>query len=293
MGKLLVLDVGGTFIKYGLADERGTLIQSTVRQTPSHAEEDAGAFFGALKEILSSRSPDTEKACVSIAGPFDFDSGVSLMRHKFLSLYGQSLRPPFEECGLPVSFLHDSTAFMLGEYHFGFLQGAKNACCVMLGTGLGFAWVKDGRVCVNEAQTPSFTLWNAPYRDGIAEDYVSTRAIQRSFGRALPVKQIAQAAREGDMQAKEAFRAAGRELSRMMAGVIGKLGCERFALGGQISKSADLLELNLPVPWAATAHPDDAALMGAGRYAALGREKCVQTVRVDFGPLKGKDEKGV
>lgn len=278
MRKLLVLDVGGTAIKYGLADEKGMLIPNSVRQTPSHANEDAAAFLDTVRRIISEcGGRDGIKACcVSIPGPFDFDNGVSLMRHKFTALYQKSLRPPFEEYGIPVSFLHDSTAFMLGEYQDGSLQGAENACCVMLGTGLGFAWIKDGLVRVNERQIPCLSLWSSPYLDGIAEDYVSTRALQRMYGESISIREMAEKARSGDEQALNAFRTEGGHLSALMEKVIGKLGCTRFALGGQISKSADLFALSLPIPWSVTEYPEDAALRGVCRYAALGREKCVQ-----------------
>ena len=278
MGNLLVLDIGGTFIKYGVADEGGELLPGSVGQTPSHAEDRAEAFMDALRNILRQAAAfgPLKRASACIAGPFDFDGGVSLMRHKFQALYGVCLRPPFEEAGLPVTFLHDSTAFMLGEYHFGSLAGAKNACCVMLGTGLGFAWEKEGRVCVDESQSPALALWKSLYLDGIAEDYVSTRAIQQRYGKKAPVKEIAEEARKGNIKAMEAFSSAGLHLSAILRAVIKKLGCERFALGGQIAKSADLLDLCLPIPWAVTQRPDDAALLGAAKYAALGKEKCVQ-----------------
>lgn len=292
MGKLLVLDIGGTFIKYGSADENGGLLRETVRQTPSHAEEDAEAFFQALRAIIREQGGEAEKACVSIAGPFDFDQGISLMKHKFASLFGLPLRAPFEESGLPVAFLHDSTAFMLGESQDGALKGVSNACCVMLGTGLGFAWMKDGKVCVNAEQSPAFSLWNQPYLDGIAEDYVSTRAIQRYFGENLSVRQIADQARLGDARAAQAFRTAGEHLSVLMGRVLPRLGCEKFALGGQISKSADLLQLNLPVSWSVTEHPEDAALMGACRYAAFGRDRCVRVAPLSFAPLADKASGG-
>ena len=288
MGKLLVMDIGGTFIKYGAADEQGRLIRDTVRQIPSRAEDSAGAFFDALRFIIRDVGRDAEKACVSVPGPFDYESGVSLMKHKFASLYSLSLRTPFAEKGLPVSFLHDSTAFMLGEYGDGSLKNAKNACCVMLGTGLGFAWLKDGKVCVNEDQAPALSLWNVPYRDGITEDYVSARAIQRYFGQNVPVRYIAEMARHGDERAAAAFRTAGELLSLILYEVIFRLECEQCALGGQIAKSADLLQLQLPVPWAVTGHPEDAALIGACRYAALGKENCVQTVLMNFGPHEEK-----
>ena len=285
MAKLLVLDIGGTFVKHGVTGENGALLPHTVGQTPSMADGGAEDFLNALRGIIR-EAGDVSAACACIAGPFDFDRGVSLMKHKFQALYGRSLLPPFEEKGLPVAFLHDSTAFMLGECAEGALAGEENACCVMLGTGLGFSWVRDGRVCVDATQTPSLALWKTPYLDGIAEDYVSTRAIQRCYGQAVSVREIADAARGGDRRAEEAFLTAGRHLSRIMTEVVGRLGCRKLALGGQIAKSAELFRLELPVPWSVTKHPEDGALRGCCRYAALGRERCVQTVDLDFGRLK-------
>lgn len=287
---MLVLDVGGTYVKYALTDGEGRLLPDTVAQTPSDAQGSAEAFLAVLAGIVerAGAQQKVDRACVSIAGPFDFEAGVSRMQHKFPALYGRSLRPPFEAAGIDVSFLHDSTAFMLGEARDGMAQGMRSPCCVMLGTGLGFAFMREGRVCVNEKRGPAFSLWNMPYRDGIAEDYVSTRAIQASFGEALPVKAIADRARQGDARAAEAFRAAGRHLSALLGMLIPRLGCDGFVLGGQIAKSAELFALELDVPWHVSRHLDDAALRGASSYAAEGRAACEQTVLFDPTDCKGQ-----
>ena len=281
MEHLLVLDIGGSYIKYGLADTSGRLLPDTVRQTPSHADDTPEEVLGALSAVLSEASSagPVSAASISIAGPFDYDKGVSLMQHKFKALYGVSLCPPFEKAGVPVSFLHDSTAFILGEYTDGSLAGAARPCCVMLGTGLGFAFMREGKVCLNSVQTPAVRLWCSPYMDGIAEDYISTRAILKGYGQdGVTVRDIAGRAREGDRKAQDVFRTMGGHLSALMTGVIKKLECDRFALGGQIAKSADLLQLDLPVPWEVTKHTDDAALRGVCAHALLGRGGCTQVM---------------
>ncbi len=273
---MVVFDIGGTFIKYALTDENGELLADTVRQAPSHADEDYGAFLGALERILrdAGKQQEVRKACVSIAGPFDFEQGISLMRHKFRSLYRKSLRPPFEKAGADAVFLHDSTAFLLGEAYDGVLLGRTAPCCVMLGTGLGFAFMRGGKVCVNPQRGPAYTLWNAPWLDGTAEDYVSTRAIQGLYGEALPVREIAERARQGDRKAGDAFLRTGEQLSAILRENISGLGRDSFALGGQIAKSADLLGLEVPVEWQVSRHLDDAALRGASYFARYGRENC-------------------
>lgn len=276
---MLVLDVGGTFVKYALTDSAGRLLPDTVGQTPSDAQGSCEAFLAVLSRIIESAQAQqrVERACVCTPGPFDFEAGVSLMRHKFPALYGKSLRAPFEQAGIDVSFLHDSTAFMLGEARDGVAQDMASPCCVMLGTGLGFAFMRGGRVCVNAQRGPAFSLWNMPYEGGIAEDYVSTRAIQGAYGEALPVKTIAQRARQGDARAKQAFAGAGFHLSTLLGALIPRLGCDGFVLGGQIAKSADLFGLRLSVPWRVSQHLDDAALRGASAYAAQGRARCELT----------------
>lgn len=277
---MLVLDVGGTYVKYALTDAAGCLLPDTVGQTPSDAQGSYEAFLAVLSRIIASAQErqDVGCACVSIPGPFDFEAGVSRMRHKFPALYGQSLRVPFERAGIGVSFLHDSTAFMLGEARDGVAQDMASPCCVMLGTGLGFAFMRGGRVCVNAQRGPAFSLWNMPYEGGIAEDYVSTRAIQGAYGEALPVKTIADRARQGDARAAQAFAGAGFHLSALLGALIPRLGCDGFVLGGQIAKSADLFGLQLDVPWRVSQHLDDAALRGASAYAAQGRAACELTL---------------
>ena len=278
---MLVLDIGGTFIKYARADEKGCILEETVRQIPSEA-----ASYEEFTEILSKVIADGERdekvalACVSVPGPFDFEQGISLMQHKFRAIYQRSIRTPFEQAGIHVSFVHDSTAFMLGEATDGVLMEKKAPCCVMLGTGLGFAFMRDARVCVNEKRTPAFTLWNMPWKEGIAEDYVSTRAIQKLYGNNCPVREIADAARSGNRKALDAFQITGGHLSQILQTVLPKLGCDSLALGGQIAKSADLFRLELPVEWSVSRHLDDAALRGAAFFALHGSDCCEQVCRM-------------
>lgn len=273
---MLALDIGGTFIKFAMTDENGVILPETVEQIPTNAEGSYEDFVNVLTGIIwqARELRPFRKASVCIAGPFDFDRGVSMMQHKFRAIYQRSLRPPFEQAGVDVCFLHDSTAFILGEAYDGVLKGCKAPCCVMLGTGLGFAFMRDGKVCVDEKRTPALVLWNMPWRDGIAEDYVSTRAIQALYGEKLPVKSIADRARQGDVKAVAAFQTTGEHLSEILKKMIPKLKCDSFALGGQIAKSAELFELDLPIAWSIAKYIDDAALRGASYYAFHGQIAC-------------------
>lgn len=272
---MLVLDIGGSFIKYGLADKKGDLLPGSTGQIPSDANGAYEHFLDVLRKViaLNREKADFSTASVSIPGPFDYFNGISRMQHKFTALYGKSISGPFNEAGLEVSYLHDSTAFLLGEVSE---KDGSSPMGVMLGTGLGFAMMRDGKICVNRAQTPALAVWNMPWKDGIAEDYVSQRALMKPYGGEKSVREIADLARNGDEKAMATFRNTGRELSEMLAVIMDQLGCTGLVLGGQISKSADLFDLRIPVPWRVCEHPEMTALHGAGRFAALGGENCVR-----------------
>jgi glucokinase len=275
----LVLDIGGTFIKYGMADGSGCLIEDSVRQKAvDHSSWEI--FTRLLQEIIREfrLTGTVEEACVAMPGPFDFTNGVSRMKHKLPAIYGKSLREPFEKEGIQVRFLHDSTAFILGEFYDGVLKNAVRPCSVMLGTGLGFSFIRDGKVCVNHTETPAFSLWCAPYLSGIAEDYVSTRAIKARYDGVTEVREIAERARNGDLKAVRALKETADCLSDILNPVLREFECDTLALGGQIAKAVDLLPLELSVPWKVSGHLNDAALRGAAWYGKLGRNACIDII---------------
>ena len=243
-----LLDVGGTFIK--CADGRSVPISS------SGSREE---IVAALREALGSDRPDA--AAVAIPGPFDYARGVFLMKHKFTAVYGENFRIlvglPDD---IPLVFIHDVNCMLLGTLHRGVAGSARRVALVTLGTGLGYAESLDGALQCNPMGSPARPIWNAPYRDGIAEDYVSKRGIMRLWtavsGKPWPegktVKDLASAAfgKESNSdfsreEAREAFAEAGRCLGEILASPLRENEMECLLVGGQIAKSFALMEPSL------------------------------------------------
>ena len=67
-------------------------------------------------------------------------------------------------------------------------------------------------------------------------------------------------------------------LSELMEIIDRRFHPDKLALGGQIARSADLLQLKLPFPWEVSHHLDDAALRGAAYYALRTREECTEVL---------------
>ena len=264
---ILALDAGGTSIKAGVL--RGE--EMLAKRTFPFAGEEREAMLAVFRQALAwgrAYAP----ACLGMAcpGPFDFARGVSHMRHKWRGLKDVPLPPVFarELPGVPQRFLHDSTAFLLGEAWQGAAQEMKNPAGVMLGTGFGFAVMADRRVLVDANGTPALVLWTAPFRDGTVEDYVSRRALRDAYGPQAPdVRALAERARGGDARAREVFRRMGEALGQVLTRYL-PAGTDGVVLGGQIARSAELF-----LPWARgpaavtmARHIGSAALRGAAVF---------------------------
>ena len=242
MPRRLLLDTGGTFIKgavVGTAPYDAILLSEF--QLPSSSGGTAQEIAASLQAAWA-RGGRVDEVAVSIPGPFDYRNGIFRMQHKFAAVNGRSYR---ELMGVPedvpVAFMHDVHAQLLGEMRSGAAQACDNVALVTLGTGLGFIVATGGQIRLAPSGSPADSIWNLPCRDGILEDYVSSRGIRRLYGREIAVREIADLAHAGEPAARAAFDQAGRLLAEALRPVLETFGVQRLLLGGQIARSFDLL----------------------------------------------------
>ncbi|MBR6457791.1 MAG: ROK family protein, partial [Bacteroidales bacterium] len=143
-----LLDIGGTFIK--CADGRQIPIPS------------AGPREGIAAALREAFKDSGERIGVAIPGPFDYRNGIFRAEHKFAAVKGESFR---ELAGLPetadVRFIHDVCAVLEGAIRG--VQSASNTALVTLGTGLGFAIARRGKVRYGPSLSPADVIWNLPW----------------------------------------------------------------------------------------------------------------------------------
>lgn len=222
----LLLDVGGTYIK--CSDGRTIPIDSDGTR-----EEIASSLRAALGEA--------DSAAIAIPGPFNYNDGTFLMKHKFVDVYGERFANLVGRPSGNFKFIHDVNCMLLGEVVSGAGKGYKRAALIALGTGLGFSMYVDGKVLTNETGSPLVSIWKLPYRDGILEDYVSKRGILGRYGDyAISVKEIARRAYEGDSKARRVFAETGSIIGQSIKPILAEYDIQTLLLGGQISRSSDL-----------------------------------------------------
>jgi glucokinase len=275
------LDIGGTHVSAARVDVVSATVDPASRVRFSLAEDgDRAGLVGELvRAARAVAGADVERIGVAVPGPFDYERGISLIEHKLAPLYGVDLRRELLDA-LPetdaVVFVNDADAFLLGEWWAGAARGHERVIGLTLGTGLGSAFLVDGRIVVTgRGVPPQGELYRAPFRGAPVEDAISRRGLLARYkaGGGLDVEELAARAREGDARAAAAFAGFASDLAEFLEPSLAGFRPTCVVVGGSIARAWDLigavLEQALPqVAVGAAASIDDAPLLGAARRAA-------------------------
>ena len=289
--RILALDIGGSHVSAAVVDSRS---RDIVVGTRTHVDVDEGAARDVILDTWAEaalRAADglgvggVSGIGIAMPAPFDYRRGVSLMQHKFRALYGLPVvallaerfrRSPLE--GAPIAVANDADLFALGEWWAGAAQGRRRMIGLTLGTGLGSGFVADGHIVNGGAEVPpEGEIWNLPYLEGVAEDYVSGRAIGSTYARAtgqtLSASQIAQRAEAGEHAARDAFAELAVHLARILEPHVARFKPASIVVGGKIAHAWPAFGPRLaaalaPVECQPSARFEDATLLGAAALAS-------------------------
>ena len=246
-GPVTALDLGGTHVIAGRVEaDMATVVRGPRVALPADAERDdlLARITGAAREMLGE---STRVAC-AVPGPFDYARGVCWVGHKLEPLYGADLGLALSAgLDLPrdaISFVNDADAFLLGESWAGAAAGHRRAVGVTLGTGLGSAFLADGRIVSAGATVPpSGEIHLVEYRGRPVEETISRGALIERYGDAsLDVEELAARARGGDARAREAFDGIGAALGEVLGPWLQSFGASCLVVGGSIARAWELFE---------------------------------------------------
>jgi glucokinase len=179
MSIALGVDIGGSHITAGWVDlEKAVVLKDTLTRksidSNGSAESIISGWCSVLQDSLQHKVQDNTRIGIAMPGPFDYAGGISYMQEqgKFKSLYGMNVRHLLaKKLLLPAEnfiFINDAESFLQGEVLGGAGKGYATVLGLTLGTGLGAALYNGGG-------TRDADLWKMPFKEGIAEDYLSTR----------------------------------------------------------------------------------------------------------------------
>ncbi|MBV8253153.1 MAG: ROK family protein [Chitinophaga sp.] len=255
MNKQLVVgaDIGGSHITAALIDiQTGAVIESSIQKEAVNAAADAADIISrwasAIGKVISNAPSDIKAIGIAMPGPFDYPNGIALIKGvaKYESLYGINIRTALKTAlnfSGEIFFENDASCFALGEAWAGDGAGVQRLVAITLGTGLGGTFLLDNTI-QNEGEgvPPEGYIYHLPYKNGIAEDYISTRWLLREYsirtGKQIDeVKTIGELAAEQDATALELFETMGNAIGEVLTPWLAAFHAACLVIGGNIRKA--------------------------------------------------------
>lgn len=198
MQHYLAIDIGGTSVKYGIVQADGTLLLNSAVPTPS--------TWDGLLELVDWMVNETAIKApidgIAFSAPGAVDSTTGMI-HGISALPYIHQRPflqPFKErYDLPVTVLNDANAAALAEGWTGAAASVKRYVTVVIGTGIGGAFVDSNILMVgSHFYGGEYGYWildpNLPHPDGtwsaIGSTAVLVKRCSQQLGRPLTGKDV-------------------------------------------------------------------------------------------------------
>jgi len=268
------VDIGGTRIKIGLVDPRGTVLlfkafPTRVDLGKNQVLTRIAAGLAAVLRQVREKGIFPEIIGIGAAGLIDRPKGVVLLSPNFPDWEEVPLGPYLtRKLGLPCFLDNDANAITLGEKWAGAGRDLPNFVCLTLGTGVGSGLILDNQLwygsqgfgpeighmtirpggercdCGNRGCLE--TLASATYlvktaAKGLLKNASPILARKMACSSApLSAQVIFETALQGDRFCLSLFKTLGQSLGIASANLVQILGLDGIVLGGGVSKASTI-----------------------------------------------------
>jgi glucokinase len=263
------IDLGATKIALGLIGPDNRI--AAVGRIPTNAPDGPGSAVERIAQRITQLKEELPAgegiAAVGICspGPLDHQTGVILDPPNLTGWRDVPFRQMLaDRLGLPVSLEHDAKAAALGEFHYGAGRDEGSMVYIVVGTGVGAAFIIDGQLyrgmhnLAGEIGGVTIDRDGEAYRSGVrgcVQSYMSGPDLARHYLRrqaqsghspvvapdSVTGERVAQLAERGDELAGQVMRQAGEALGIAVASLAMTLDIELYVIGGSVAKAGDLL----------------------------------------------------
>ena len=263
------IDVGGTTIKCGLFDVKGTVLDKW--EIPTRTENNGSYILSDVADTIGDKirekNLDREEIAgvgIGIPGPVNEDGEVPAavnLHWGYVHVVAQLERLT----GLEVKAANDANVAALGEMWMGGGAGYHNVVLVTLGTGVGGGVINGGHV-VAGSHGAGGEIGHIHVTDDVEADcncgnrgcleqvasatgitYLAKRRLAKDQmpsvlrGQEISAKSVFDAVKENDAVAIEIAEEFGKYLGTALATVAGVTDPEIFVIGGGVSKAGPIL----------------------------------------------------
>ncbi len=247
--KYLSIDVGGTFIKYGIVSENGLVTREGRIPTPQTGFDD---FVAAVTRVINSEKGNFDVPAFSTLAHPEPISGYVRGFSSLPYVRDKNFKEAFyKSAGVKIEIENDGNCAALAESWLGVAKDVSTFVCMVLGTSIGGGVVKDGRL-------------HKGYRIGACEtcgmivgydESTGYESLQMSSAMSVLLSDLAEATGKKDVTGEWAFDRAAegdpicaprverylRGLAITIHNIVYFYDAELFAIGGGISKRPDLI----------------------------------------------------
>lgn len=288
-GIVLGIDIGGSHITLALVnmDTQSIIEHSYYREylnSRAKLEPIIDIWVNAINNVFSKEHVENRRIGMAMPGPFDYETGISYIKDnkKYDALYGHNIKEILAQrlniSTNQIRMFNDAACFLQGEVFAGVAKNYSKAIGITLGTGLGTATLSDG--IARDAN-----LWNSDFKEGKAEDYISSRWFAKRYFELsginlLDVRALSDIAAESPV-ARVVFKEFSENLTLFIRQFIEAEQPQVVVLGGNITKAAAwympavsraLKRYGIDIPVHISNLKENAALLGAaGRWQNNGK----------------------
>ncbi len=139
--QILALDLGGTFVKYGVVTKNGEILQSDRKKTPETYEE----LLKLINDITEEAALGSKDICIS--SPCNYFNGALRGGSHIQYIVDKDIVTDLKtEYDLNVLIENDGNCAVLCENWVGNGSDANNIICLVVGTGLGGGVIIDNKL---------------------------------------------------------------------------------------------------------------------------------------------------
>lgn len=250
--KVLVVDIGGTFIKYAFMNEDMTVLAKGKIRTPQENREQLIEAIGSIYDEM----PDVSGIAIAMPGIIDSENGYCAMggalRYNDDFYLRRSL---YQRCPVRIYMENDAKCAAMAEAKAGSLKDVADGFVLIFGTMIGGAFIKDQKLhkgrhfsagevsyitTVRDSMPAYDTMWGnrcgTPY---LCKLYADQKGLRQEEVDGI---KVFAAVHQQDDDAIRCLDSYTREIAIQIFNIQTVLDPERFAIGGGISAQPIFIE---------------------------------------------------
>lgn len=260
---ILGVDIGGNYITVAGIETKTNKLSETNQVSISvdnkaNADEILERWLFALQKAMDTLEEPLQGIGIAIPGPFDYYNGIFAfkMQQKYTSLFCLNIKEILKKKlqlpdDLPVRFYNDAACFGIGEVWKGKLKSIRRGLGITLGAGFGATFLFHGLPLLSGEGIPKDgELYHIPYKDGIADDFFSTRWFIKRYKELTNItikniEDLTEASLKNDALVQQIFNEFSENLGDFLNPWLQSYNAEAIVIGGSIAKAWPFFAVHL------------------------------------------------